>query len=85
MTTPGPVPNPALQAGNPQQQVKRIKRDVSGWIVLDKPVGMTSTHAVARVKRAFQAKKPATPARSIRSPPACCRSRSAKRPRPCRS
>lgn len=33
------------------------KRDVHGWIVLDKPVGMTSTHAVAVVKRAFCAKK----------------------------
>ena len=57
MSAPGPVPNPALQAAAGQQQVKRVKRDVSGWIVLDKPVGMTSTHAVARVKRAFQAKK----------------------------
>ena len=28
--------------------VKREKRDVHGWVVLDKPVGMTSTHAVAR-------------------------------------
>jgi tRNA pseudouridine55 synthase len=33
------------------------KRDVHGWVVLDKPVGMTSTHAVAVVKRAFAAKK----------------------------
>ncbi|WP_054142932.1 tRNA pseudouridine(55) synthase TruB [Bosea sp. AAP35] len=33
------------------------KRDVHGWIVLDKPIGMTSTHAVAVVKRAFSAKK----------------------------
>jgi len=33
------------------------KRDVHGWVVLDKPVGMTSTHAVAVVKRAFCAKK----------------------------
>jgi tRNA pseudouridine55 synthase len=33
------------------------RRDVHGWIVLDKPVGMTSTHAVAVVKRAFSAKK----------------------------
>jgi tRNA pseudouridine55 synthase len=33
------------------------KRDVHGWVVLDKPVGMTSTHAVAVVKRAFSAKK----------------------------
>ena len=28
-----------------------------GWLVLDKPVGMTSTHAVSLVKRAFQAKR----------------------------
>ncbi|WP_236841721.1 tRNA pseudouridine(55) synthase TruB [Bosea sp. PAMC 26642] len=33
------------------------KRDVHGWVVLDKPVGMTSTHAVAVVKRVFSAKK----------------------------
>src|SRR5215218_829955 len=33
------------------------KRDVHGWIVLDKPVGMTSTHAVAVVKRTLNAKK----------------------------
>lgn len=33
------------------------KRDVHGWVVLDKPVGMTSTHAVSVVKRAYSAKK----------------------------
>ncbi|KQP51951.1 tRNA pseudouridine(55) synthase TruB [Methylobacterium sp. Leaf108] len=33
------------------------KRDVNGWVILDKGVGMTSTHAVAVVKRAFNAKK----------------------------
>jgi tRNA pseudouridine55 synthase len=33
------------------------KRDVNGWIVLDKGVGMTSTHAVAVVKRGLSAKK----------------------------
>ena len=38
-------------------QRKREKRDVNGWIVLDKPVGMTSTHAVSIVKRLFQAKR----------------------------
>jgi tRNA pseudouridine55 synthase len=36
---------------------RRPKRDVDGWVVLDKPIGMTSTHAVAVVKRAFSAKK----------------------------
>ena len=33
------------------------KRDVNGWIILDKGVGMTSTHAVAAVKRALSARK----------------------------
>ncbi|WP_082145082.1 tRNA pseudouridine(55) synthase TruB [Microvirga massiliensis] len=33
------------------------KRDVNGWIILDKGVGMTSTHAVAAVKRGLFAKK----------------------------
>ena len=40
-----------------QGQRKREKRDVHGWLVLDKPVGMTSTHAVSVVKRLFQAKR----------------------------
>jgi tRNA pseudouridine55 synthase len=30
---------------------------VHGWLVLDKPVGMTSTHAVGVVKRLFSAKR----------------------------
>jgi len=38
-------------------QPRRDKRDVHGWVVLDKPIGMTSTHAVAIVKRLFQAKR----------------------------
>lgn len=36
---------------------QRERRNVHGWLVLDKPVGMTSTHAVSLVKRAFAAKK----------------------------
>ena len=32
-------------------------RPVSGWLVLDKPVGMTSTHAVSAVRRLFGAAK----------------------------
>src|SRR4029079_1999727 len=45
--------------GNKRQQgqPRRDKRDVHGWIVLDKPIGMTSTHAVAVVRRLFQAKR----------------------------
>jgi len=38
-------------------QPRRDKRDVHGWVILDKPIGMTSTHAVAVVKRLFSAKR----------------------------
>jgi tRNA pseudouridine55 synthase len=47
----------AARSNAPPAQRKREKRDVDGWLVLDKPVGMTSTYAVAVVKRAFAAKK----------------------------
>jgi tRNA pseudouridine55 synthase len=40
-----------------QKPAKRIKREVNGWLVLDKPVGMTSTHAVSVIKRLFAAKR----------------------------
>jgi tRNA pseudouridine55 synthase len=43
--------------GRRGKQFRRDKRDVHGWIVLDKPVGMTSTHAVAVIKRLFSAKR----------------------------
>ena len=60
--------------------------EVDGWVVFDKPVGMTSTRAVALLKRRFNAKEERDMrAPSIRSPRACCRSPSVKRPRPCRS
>src|SRR5258708_32886065 len=36
-------------------QPRRDKRDVHGWVVLDKPIGMTSTHAVAVVQRLVHA------------------------------
>ncbi|MGN6748482.1 MAG: tRNA pseudouridine(55) synthase TruB, partial [Xanthobacteraceae bacterium] len=38
-------------------RVKRQKRDVHGWLVLDKPVGMTSTHAVSVIKHLFAARR----------------------------
>ena len=38
-------------------QPRRDKFDVHGWVILDKPIGMTSTHAVAVVKRLFSAKR----------------------------
>jgi tRNA pseudouridine55 synthase len=37
--------------------VRHVRRDVHGWVILDKPVGMTSTHAVAVIKRLFNAKR----------------------------
>ena len=36
---------------------RRAGEDVHGWVVLDKPFGMTSTRAVARVKRLLNARK----------------------------
>jgi tRNA pseudouridine55 synthase len=44
------------EPGPPREQRPK-KRDVHGWLVLDKGVGMTSTHAVAVAKRTLNAKK----------------------------
>ena len=53
-----PLSGPAPQGGREKRkQFKRDKRDVHGWVVLDKPVGMTSTHAVSIIKRLFTAKR----------------------------
>jgi tRNA pseudouridine55 synthase len=52
--------DPRHQGGGKQRhqgQVRRDKRDVHGWVILDKPIGMTSTQAVAVAKRLFQAKR----------------------------
>ena len=38
-------------------QRRSTRVEVNGWVVLDKPVGITSTHAVARLKHLFNAKK----------------------------
>jgi tRNA pseudouridine55 synthase len=45
------------EGGPEAKNRKRQKRDVHGWIVLDKPVGMTSTHAVAVIKHLFTARR----------------------------
>jgi tRNA pseudouridine55 synthase len=59
-----PLPGLASQATEADEQPRegkrqhrRVKHDVHGWVVLDKPIGMTSTHAVAVVRRLFQAKR----------------------------
>lgn len=36
---------------------KRKGRDISGWLIVDKPAGMTSTAVVNKVRWAFQARK----------------------------
>ena len=60
----------------------RRARPINGWLVLDKPLGMTSTQASTRA-RLTTARRWAMAARSIRWRPACCRSPWARRPRPC--
>jgi tRNA pseudouridine55 synthase len=54
-----PLPDPQGGTERTEQAAKqkKPKRDVHGWVVLDKPVGMTSTHAVAVIKRLFGAKR----------------------------
>jgi tRNA pseudouridine55 synthase len=50
--------SPVTNAAQPKpKQFRREKRDVHGWIVLDKPVGMTSTQAVGAIKRLFSCKR----------------------------
>src|ERR1700730_7461994 len=62
-----PPPDPPPQGGREQQgppakqprqnnQPRRDRRDVHGWVVLDKPIGMTSTHAGAVGKRVVPGK-----------------------------
>ncbi|MCF4097011.1 tRNA pseudouridine(55) synthase TruB [Maritalea mediterranea] len=38
-------------------QQKRVKRAISGWLILNKPYDMTSTQAVGKIKWLFEAKK----------------------------
>ncbi len=47
--------DPRANKQRQNNQPRRDRRDVHGWVILDKPIGMTSTHAVAVVKRLFQA------------------------------
>lgn len=39
------------------KQMKRVKRDISGWLVLNKPYDMSSTEAVGKVRWLLNAKK----------------------------
>jgi tRNA pseudouridine55 synthase len=56
--TATPAPRDRQPSGDrPPADQRPKKRVVNGWLILDKGVGMTSTHAVAAVKRALNAKK----------------------------
>jgi tRNA pseudouridine55 synthase len=56
-SAPFPLPETSPQPVEEKKQFRREKHDVHGWVILDKPVGMTSTHAVGAVKRLFKAKR----------------------------
>jgi tRNA pseudouridine55 synthase len=55
-SAPEPPPRDRTRRAG-KAQFKREKYDVHGWVVLDKPVGMTSTYAVSVIKRLFAAKR----------------------------
>ena len=57
VSTIAPADGSDLRSRDQNANKKRQKRDVHGWVVLDKPIGMTSTHAVAVIKRLFAAKR----------------------------
>ena len=54
MTAQPMTPGPAKAA---KEQRRSTRVEVNGWVCLDKPVGLTSTQAVAEVKYLFNAKK----------------------------
>ena len=60
---------------------RRKGEPVHGWLILDKPEGVTSTQAVAICRRKFNAQKAGTGGTPIRWPRASFPSRSGKRPR----
>lgn len=57
MTPDKTSPQGKIPVQDKTQQPRPKKRDLHGWLVLDKPVGMTSTYAVGALKRLFHAKK----------------------------
>jgi tRNA pseudouridine55 synthase len=57
LAPPPPLAGDAAERPAQKIQTRREKRDVHGWLVLDKPVGMTSTQAVGAIKRLFTAKR----------------------------
>ena len=56
-TSPLAKPDAENAHATSASRTKRQKRDVHGWLVLDKPIGMTSTHAVSVIKHLFAARR----------------------------
>jgi tRNA pseudouridine55 synthase len=48
---------PARPKSEKREQRRSARVEVNGWVCLDKPVGLTSTQAVAQLKYLFNAKK----------------------------
>ena len=48
---------PARPKREKREQRRSTRVEVNGWVCLDKPVGLTSTQAVAQLKYLFNAKK----------------------------
>jgi tRNA pseudouridine55 synthase len=48
---------PAMAKPDKREQRRSTRVEVNGWVCLDKPVGLTSTQAVAQLKYFFNAKK----------------------------
>ena len=56
-TSNAPAADDAARDPSPKRQFRAKRAEVNGWLVFDKPVGMTSTNAVGRLKHLFNAKK----------------------------
>lgn len=51
------APRPPKPKGPRGPQRRRPRKEINGWLILDKPVGLTSTEALSVVKRIYQAAK----------------------------
>jgi tRNA pseudouridine55 synthase len=51
------APRMAAPVREKKEQHRSKRVEVNGWVVLDKPIGITSTHAVSRLKRIYNGKK----------------------------
>ncbi len=51
------TPRPPKPKGPRGPQRRRPRKEINGWLILDKPVGLTSTEALSAVKRIYQAAK----------------------------